>query len=434
MESKGTRHNLPTSDTFAEAFAEFSQTRLYQRLAKKFTPRPYYLKFQVLRLVALVASYLFNTFSALTAAVLVFFFTSELFGYYAPAAIITAGFVFLLEVTKRRTNSVLFRDYLQFRRFSSGLVALASFALILAGLSVVSSYFGGARTVEEFTPGAELVDLDTITAPIREQIATIDKQIEEARATKWKTTTTRTSQQTIKSLTDQKTALLSQLIAVENRTEQNNTATRSEHARETAIKARRFAGVTLLSEFLFLLCAFYIEFYDYRSLAEFSDTDQPETKGQAKRAANGKASANRSGRVNVLEWSSILPTTSNGNGAANGSQNGNDTGPNNQVKAYRRPIGFFSDRGNDTETNFSHTKIVCNETTSAETIPEAVAVEASPQVKETKQGAGDRRRICDHCGEPYTYNHKKQRFCSPGCRQAAWKEKNGRAPYMKRRK
>jgi len=423
------RPNLPTSDTFAEAFDTFSQTRLYQRLVDKFTPRPYYLKFKTLRVVALVASYLFNVFSALTAAVLVFFFAAELFGYYLPAGILTAGFVALIEITKRRTNGVLFRDFLQFRRITAGLVALASFALVISGLSVVSSYFGGARTVNEFVPPAELVDLDTITAPIREQIATIDAQIKDARGTKWMNTTTRTSQKTIDKLTNQKTALLSQLISLENGTQQTNAGTKAVHATETAIKARRFAGVTLLSELLFLLCAFYIEFYDYRSLAEFADNDQLEDTSakRPKARANGKASAKQSGRVNVLDWSEIIPTkTSNGNGH----ESGNDTGADDQPEAFRRPIGFFSSRGNDTGADLSHTKIVCNETTTtdqaAETIPEAVAVEASAK--------DDRRRICDHCGAAYTYNHRKQKFCGDACRIAAWKAKNGRAPYMRKRK
>jgi hypothetical protein len=415
------RPQLATNNVFSEAFDHFTDTALYSRLVEKFKPKPYYIKFKPLRVIALVASYLFNVFSGVTASVLVFFFAYGLTGSTIAAGIITTAFLAVLEITKRRTFGVLFRDAMQYRKASPGLIALALFALTISGLSITSSYFGADRTIREFTADPQLVNADTITAPIRAELAEIDQQITDARNTKWMGTTTRTSQQAIKNLTEQKAALVARLVEIESRADRRNDQLEQEHQARTEITAGHFAAVTLFLELLFILCAFYLEFYDYRSLAEFAETkpteptpgpDSTDTPLPYEKPVQATTDGHR------YTNPAIFNPTSNGNG--NGVLNGHDP----QAVTHRR-IGFFTDRhqadtGNDTRTGTTtsapHTKIVCDDTSTTETIPD------------------DRRRTCRNCGEPYTYNHKKQKYCSTSCRKEYWRKQNGREPYLKRRK
>jgi hypothetical protein len=425
------RPELATTNLFEEAFEQFSETALFQRLKDKFKPKPYYLKFKPLRYIALAASYLFNVFSGFTASVLVFFFADGLTGSPVAAVLITVAFIALIEITKRKTNSVLFRDVLQFKRASFAVVALASFALLISGLSITSSYYGADRTVKEFTPPPPPVNTDTITAPIRAQLAEIDQQIKEAQNTKWMGTTTRTSQQAIKHLSEQKTLLTSRLIAVENRTDESNVILMGKHEQETTITARRFALATLVSELLFILCAFYLEFYDYRSLAEFAtptskkgpqDTPTaPAPPKQEKPEADPRTEPTPEG----IKYTNPTPMPFKLSKAAEPGLNGHEP----EAFTGRRMMGFFPDREPGTilaatipkkAADDTHTKIVCDEMT----IPD-----------DTKRSdPEDRRRTCQNCGERYTYNHKKQKYCSPSCRKEYWTKQNGRKPYMKRKK
>lgn len=43
-------------------------------------------------------------------------------------------------------------------------------------------------------------------------------------------------------------------------------------------------------------------------------------------------------------------------------------------------------------------------------------------------------RDCEFCGEGFTPNHKKQKYCSEEHRRLAWEEKTGRKLLLKRRK
>jgi hypothetical protein len=71
-------------------------------------------------------------------------------------------------------------------------------------------------------------------------------------------------------LTKQKAALLAQWLNIENRTATKNETTAAVHLQKTTLDAEHFAAVTLLLELLFLLCAFYLEYFDFRSYTEFA--------------------------------------------------------------------------------------------------------------------------------------------------------------------
>jgi predicted nucleic acid-binding Zn ribbon protein len=51
-------------------------------------------------------------------------------------------------------------------------------------------------------------------------------------------------------------------------------------------------------------------------------------------------------------------------------------------------------------------------------------VTAAEERKERRaRVAGRQPLICDHCSEPFLASRISQRFCSPRCRMAAWRER-----------
>lgn len=256
---------LSTNNIYSDQYDQFKETSLAQRLEKKFEPKPYYQKFKWLRLIAFIASYVFNIFSGVTASILVYFFAFSLTGYIVPSAIITIVFLILLEASKRITVTTIFKDWLQFSKVNLGMLCGA---LALVGMSIVFSYHGSKKTVHLYTTPPTL--LEASTADIDNRITNLTTQIAEARKTTWRGTTTTTSQQTINKLTDQIRALENEKIRTIQRVESQNDNTTLLHQSTTTLSAFHFAGITTVLELLFIVCAFFIEKYDYRSFAEFA--------------------------------------------------------------------------------------------------------------------------------------------------------------------
>lgn len=345
-------HDAPafhTTNPHSENFTKFENTRLFDRLQKKFTPKPYWKQYQVLRVVVLASSYLFNLLSAATAAALIYFFLVGMIGNEIASGIFTALLLGVLEIAKRETTGRLFNGILQFSKFSA---ALAGAVLLLTVLSVASSYFGSKRLVTEFTPQAQQISADSLTAPLRAQLDAISTQKKQAAAQTWKGKITAPALRTIERLTKQEETILAELARVQTRIDGKNDSTETEHKADTTNTAGKFALFTLICELLFLLAAFYLEYYDYRSYAE-----------KCKRPAPAPAALD----------ADILPPAP----------------PVNRVYHLRA------------DENRIYTKIV-------------------------QPPTADNLRTCEHCAQPYTYKHAKQRFCSEQCRINAWQQQTGR--------
>ncbi len=134
---------------------------------------------------------------------------------------------------------------MQYRKVSVQLLAII---FLITGLSISCSFFGAKKLVTVFSKDPTLVSYDTLTTPIKNEIAAINQQIEEARATKWKGTTTVNSQRTIETLTKQKLILTERLTALENRSDVKNETIESLHIQNVSLSASNFALITLLFE------------------------------------------------------------------------------------------------------------------------------------------------------------------------------------------
>lgn len=284
---------LATTNQYSDSFSAFNDKRLFDRLQKKFTPKPFFQEYKILQTVSAVASYLCNALSAATAATLVFFFLAGVIGSAIVAGILTAVGLVVLELSKRETSTRFFNSLLQYGKFKPGLAAVI---LALSAASIASSYFGAQVAVVEFTPPAALVNPDSLTAPLQGQLKTIDRQIADARKTQWKGTTTRQSQRTIERLTRQRETLTAELVRIRQRTDNRNDQSETRHQVQTTTTASRFAVFTLACELVFLLCVWFLEYYDYRSFAEYGQHAQNETTGTQPAHAAAGVSLNGSGR------------------------------------------------------------------------------------------------------------------------------------------
>lgn len=401
MQNNANSPDFATSNPFSEHFAKFGKTRLFDRLQQKFTPKPYYYQYRTLRAVVLAASFIFHVLSAATAAALVFLFVGKLIPSALVAAAVTGGALVALEISKRETSGRFFHDTLQFGKFSPGLLAVV---FALSAVSIACSYFGAERAVKELTPPPALVNADTVTAPIRGQIAAIDGQINDAKKNTWKGNVTAQSQRTIERLTRQKEALVNEMIRQRARTDTRNDATETAHTTTTEANAQGFALFTLCSELLLILCLWYLQYYDFRSFAEYC----------AKPTAANPANAG----FTDLQTPAL---SANGHGAGNAHQTTNE--------AVRRPIGFARANGsdaaiNDTTGNGMRYRARDNAISYGAELPAAQVQEIDKSLKP-----------CAQCGALFRYRTTWQKFCSTDCKLAFHEAKHGRKfdPTYKRK-
>lgn len=389
MQNNGNLPEFQTQNQFSEHFQQFGKTRLFDRLQKKFTPKPYYQQYRTLRAVVLGASFLFHLLSAATAAALVFLFIGKLIPSPALAAVVTLAALAGLEMAKRETSGRFFNDALQFGKYSPGLLAVV---LGLSAASIACSYFGAERAVKELTPPPALVSADTVTAPIRAQIAAIDGQINDAKRNTWQGKVTSRAQRTIERLTRQREALTAEMIRQQTRTDTRNDATEQQHTTTTEANAQGFALFTLSSEILLIVCLWFLAYYDYRSLAEFT---RP-TAGKAP-AAQGFAQVE-------------TPAFATNGHTANGHSAGTD---------HRRPIGFFrTSIGSDTNPDDGNGMRYRARDNGMSYDAQA----AAPEVREVDKSL----KPCAQCGNLFRYRTTWQKFCSPDCKLAWHEAKHGR--------
>ncbi len=376
MQNNGNSPDFPTNNPFSEHFQKFGNTRLFDRLQLKFTPKPFFYQYKTMRAVVLGASFLFHVLSAATAAALIFLFVGKLLPSPMAAGAVTLAALAALEISKRETSGRFFHDVLQFGKFSPGLLAAV---LGLAAVSTTCSYFGAEMAVKQLTPPPALLSADTLTAPIRTQIAAIDEQIADAKKSTWKGKLTTRAQRTVERLTRAKEALLTEQIRQQQRADSRNDATETAHTATTEANASGFALFTLACEVLLIFSLWFLQYYDFRSFAEYC----------AKPTAKNPAAIG----FNHIQPAALAANGhSNGNGQHHGGNVGNfaqDTTTGNE-EPPRRPIGFHT------------TKIVY------------------------ENSGGANLRICEHCSKEYSYKHHKQKYCGDQCRMEAWEARTGR--------
>jgi hypothetical protein len=254
------------SNPFEQEFVQFKESTLYEVLARKYQPIPYYKKYKIIHNISLLASYGFNLLSGVTASTLIFLFLNSLTNVWILTLVLTIGVISILELLKRKLGSIIFKEYFTQRKIQW--ITILAF-MSCSFISILSSYYGSKKMVVELSNTPNTISNDSIFKTLELELQNIDQQIAEARGTRWKGTTTTESQQTINSLSKQKELVLLELFRVTQKTDALNEQLKSKHQEIVMLQANHLALATLIFEFLFLICTFYLEYYDYRSYIEF---------------------------------------------------------------------------------------------------------------------------------------------------------------------
>ena len=184
-----------------DIYQEYQTSEFMKHLNDKYTPSPYYVQHKYTRLLALISSYVFNVFSALTAGTLIYFIGEELIKSKILAFVIAIAFMFLLEAAKRILSSDICQRYFQFNIKISwnGLLLLVLFAM-----SIGCSFYGSKKFIDRFSDEYVAPEVPSIISNIESRISTLESQIEEARKITYRDgRTTLESRQTILLLTTQ---------------------------------------------------------------------------------------------------------------------------------------------------------------------------------------------------------------------------------------
>lgn len=253
-------------DVFAKAFQEFDETTFFQRLESRVKPQSYFHKYKDFKTVIATLSYLFNLISAFTASYLIFWLTQWLTGISFVAYGFSALFLFFMEKLKRKSSSEFFQVWFFKKKIAAGWLALS---LSIFAASVLSTYYGTEKATRDFAPSASLVINDSTLTALYSQLHATEAQIAKARGTRWKGTTTRTSQQTINELSRQKTVLLEDIEQREKGKDNQNVTITQSHKKQVGLTATTLAWLTVLFELLFECCIAYIWFYYHRSFVEY---------------------------------------------------------------------------------------------------------------------------------------------------------------------
>ena len=285
MQQSNENLTLPQTDHFSEAFQRFQASRLFDRLQKKYQVRPFFERAKPLKAIAEGSSYLLNVFSAATAFLLVFSFLKSLLPFQALAGFFAVAFLICLEGLKRFSLPVVFKTFFQFKRLNFGAVA---FSVFLSVVSIGSSYFGAKEAVQLLTPEVKLVSLEEVRKPFEERLQQLQADKADAMKQTWKGKQTVQAAKRLNTIQDQEAQLQAALLQAVQQAETKNAESLTKHTSGKDLKAEHFAAVTLLFEMLLLLCLWYCEFYDFRSLAEFV---RYEGKTGEKQAKNGSLSS-----------------------------------------------------------------------------------------------------------------------------------------------
>ena len=266
------KHSLLRDSVYNEEYTtqldQFNDTKLYKRLSRKYEIKPYYKENKGRYYVAIGSGYLFNLFSAFVGS---YFLYSLLEGavHFIVNLLCTVLLLIIIEYAKRSCFADVSKVYLQFRRVSKGAAILS--ALLLA-LSAFASYKGSARFIRARTAPVHVVNTDSIHTLLESKISPLKAQQIKLREIKYKGNTTRTAQRSIEKIQVEILALRESYKLELSEARAQNREVISTHADTKNTRSWLFSLLALFIDTAIIFCIVYAEYYDYRSLAEFSDT------------------------------------------------------------------------------------------------------------------------------------------------------------------
>ena len=267
---------VETKNVFQEAHSEFLNSTLHQRLTQKFKVEPFYKRYRTLKNVLSVSSYGLNLFSAATAFTCVFVFINTLLQNTLLASLFSTGFLTLLEILKRLTIPDFIKNYLQFGKINALKII---FIIGLTATSVVLSYIGAKDSVTIFTPSVQLLNVDSVKGSYTPRITALENRLKEIKNTQsWRGKLTPSGQKTYNQVFAQIATIEDDMLKNVNRITDKNDGLQVNHDSKTSVNAHYFGLFTLGLDLLLIAFLFFGEYYDYRSLTEFTQKLPPQYK------------------------------------------------------------------------------------------------------------------------------------------------------------
>ena len=330
---------VPSSNIFEEKRKAFSKSRLAERIAKKFEPKPYEEKRRGLYVVAWVGSIFCNLVAVIMGSTFVFTYVLGLVAKF-PYPIVLAGIVagvilFGIEVLKQLLTPDLFQELNQYRR-ANHLQIVGMIGLVC--VSTLFNYFGGFDFTETVMkkPVKEAVQLQSVQE-IREQyqpqISQAGEVAEQYRKSKiWDSRLSDDNAKVYQRLLSKKQGIEEEMNQKITRSEESNQKAieRAENKHQESLKTwgdqvahkgRGLAGFSVFCELLFVLCCWYRERYEFKVAIQYAEDEAESEK-----------------KTTSSEKTEIKMKQVNGFGL-NGHKGHNGT-----AQTQRTPIGFFTER------------------------------------------------------------------------------------------
>ncbi len=270
--------------------------RRFQKLKELARPKPYSTRAKPYFILAIIGGIFCSLYSISSAFSFLYFKGSEFMGWIL-AALFTVALLVLWELTKRK---IIF-DFMEQWKFHDTVKhdLLAGMIFFLIG-SCALSFFGIRLAIEHFTPAYEeqKVADNSEAVELEAEISALNSQIEEARNTKWKGTTTNDAQRQITALTPSLTAKMDRLGILRERIDGNNLKGEIFHSENVNRNAATFSGITLIIELGLIAQCLFIVHYNRRTYIEEVKIREQKRKVPPKTSGSGNEVPETSGKKN----------------------------------------------------------------------------------------------------------------------------------------
>lgn len=264
---------ISKKDTFSDAFIAFQEEGLLERLQEKYKARPYFQKAATLRKAVLASSFFLNLFSLATAFACVYGFIQLALPWPVLAAVFSLTFLTLLEALKRIAIPPLFKTWFQYNKLVAGQLL---FIVLLSACSVVLSWQGAKDAVRLLSKPVQLTSLDQVRQPYLDQLGRLQEERRLIEKQTWQGKLVSDARKQLAVVQQQEAMLLQDLSEAVKAAEESNKDATLKHAEVTGLKAEHFAAAALVLDILLLFALAFLEYYDFRSLAEMSASGKPE--------------------------------------------------------------------------------------------------------------------------------------------------------------
>ncbi len=357
-----TNFDFQNESQFDAAYESLMTSNDFKRLQSKFEVKPFYFKFKDLKKFFVGLSWFIQ---AVTVAVSFM----AISGLIAPMMNVYLAYLFSsialigIEGLKRLSFRPAVKEYLQFQK-------VAAFGLIMAfgmlGISLWLTWNGTHEAITTLTDAPTLLNVDSLTGYEKVRIKELTTQLTDVKKTQsWKGVLTPKGQTSYNRITDQIAKLQDKLDSKETDLTFKNDKTATDHTTKTLQRSTHFRFLTLALDLILFVLLAWLEYYDFRSLTEFS------------RLANAMRTPSVKGGKN-----------------ANAMRN----------DAIRDTEPFSFNTGRVVIQGFRKQPTQCV------TEGEVITV----------------KKACQHCGESFERKTTFQKYCCEVCRVTAWELRTGK--------